>query len=329
MILIITNKDDVTNDYVVRELQKQHLRYYRLNTEDVPNIVSVDFDFEADSFFLHDKVKDITIDLKSVSAVYFRRPRISDLSYIEADISNEERYYLQREAAQILEGIYKILEDRFWVNNVFRIREAENKIYQIGLAKEAGFIVPHTILTNSPLKVKNFYDINNCDCIIKPVRSGGMGETADKVIFTSKLEAIPDDEQIINFPLYMQERIEKEADLRVITIGNNIYCARIDSQSEEAARTDWRRGSEHLKHSAYQLPEYIKLKCFDITHRLGLLYSAIDIVLTPNDDFVFLECNPNGQWAWLEERLGFPISHDIVELLKTQGNCLKKKNSDE
>lgn len=248
---------------------------------------------------------------------------MTDLSYVKADLNETERYYLRREAAQILEGIYKILEDRFWVNNVYRIREAENKIHQLRLAKKVGFTVPDTILSNELQKVRYFYNENHQDCIIKPVRSGGMGESAEKVIFTSKLEKLPDEGQIEAFPLYLQERIEKQADLRVITIGDNIYCAKIDSQSEEIARIDWRKGSERLTHTVYELPKSIKEKCFEITHGLGLNYSAIDLILTPDDDFVFLECNPNGQWAWLEERLGFPISRDIVEMLETQGDCIK------
>jgi glutathione synthase/RimK-type ligase-like ATP-grasp enzyme len=319
MILLITNKDDVTVDYVVQELQKTNIPYYRLNTEDIPNIVSVDFDFDRDRFLLHDSVKNVTVDLSTVTSVYFRRPRITSLSYMKEALSETEHMYLQREAAQILEGIYKILEDRFWLNNVYRIREAENKLYQLRLAKRIGFTIPETVLSNDYTSVKKFLDENKCLCIIKPVRSGGMGERADKVIFTSRLDEAPDGDQIQAFPLYTQRLIEKQADLRIITIGDHIYCAKIDSQAEPDARVDWRRGSEHLRHSVHELPESIKQKCFEITHALGLNYSAIDLILTPDSKYVFLECNPNGQWAWLEERLGFPISHDIVNLLQSKG----------
>jgi hypothetical protein len=30
---------------------------------------------------------------------------------------------------------------------------------------------------------------------------------------------------------------------------------------------------------------------------------------------VFLEINPNGQWGWIEQELGTPISDAIVDLL--------------
>ena len=60
----------------------------------------------------------------------------------------------------------------------------------------------------------------------------------------------------------------------------------------------------------------IQEKAIAITQALGLTYSAIDMVLDRNKNFVFLECNPNGQWAWIETRLGYPISATIVDLLQ-------------
>ena len=35
MILLITNKEDVTVDFVVRELRHANCEFYRLNTEDI------------------------------------------------------------------------------------------------------------------------------------------------------------------------------------------------------------------------------------------------------------------------------------------------------
>ena len=55
--------------------------------------------------------------------------------------------------------------------------------------------------------------------------------------------------------------------------------------------------------------------CVKLTHKLNLNYSAIDLILDLDDNYVFLEINPNGQWAWLEKRLKFPISKTIVDML--------------
>jgi len=59
MIIILTNKADVTSDFVVRELRNQRLEYYRLNTEDIPQKIDVIFSIEDDKFVLVDKIKNI------------------------------------------------------------------------------------------------------------------------------------------------------------------------------------------------------------------------------------------------------------------------------
>jgi hypothetical protein len=46
-------------------------------------------------------------------------------------------------------------------------------------------------------------------------------------------------------------------------------------------------------------------------------FASIDMILTPDDEFVFLELNPNGQWLWLELELGLPLVASMVDLLTT------------
>jgi glutathione synthase/RimK-type ligase-like ATP-grasp enzyme len=57
--------------------------------------------------------------------------------------------------------------------------------------------------------------------------------------------------------------------------------------------------------------------------RLGLCYGAIDMVLTPDGRYVFLEINPNGQYLWIEEAAGLPISDAICDLLMS-GSQMKR-----
>jgi glutathione synthase/RimK-type ligase-like ATP-grasp enzyme len=50
----------------------------------------------------------------------------------------------------------------------------------------------------------------------------------------------------------------------------------------------------------------------------GLNYGAIDIIVTTDDRYVFLEVNPVGEFFWLELYAGLPISHAIADLLLTK-----------
>ena len=320
MILLITNKEDITVDFIIKQLKCEKIEYYRLNTEDIPDVVDVLFDFTHNSCFLFDSIKNRNINLSLVTAVYFHRPEITQLNNLS--ISSQERLYLKNEIAFVLEGIYKFLKDKYWLNNVYHIREAENKVYQLQLAKKIGFTIPDSIISNIPTEISQMVKRCKNDCIIKPIKTGNMRSTASpKVIFTSRLKDINEEvsEDIKSFPVYLQEHIHKKFDLRCIVVGNHVFTAKIYSQDFEDAKVDWRKSEHILKHEIYTLPKRIENLCVDITKKLKLNFSAIDLVVDEKGEYVFLECNPNGQWAWIENRLSIPISKSILDLLIKKG----------
>ena len=52
-----------------------------------------------------------------------------------------------------------------------------------------------------------------------------------------------------------------------------------------------------------------------LVERLGLCYGALDLVLTPDGRYVFLEINPSGQYLWIEVATGLPITAALCEML--------------
>ena len=52
-----------------------------------------------------------------------------------------------------------------------------------------------------------------------------------------------------------------------------------------------------------------------LQRRLGLVYGAIDMRRTAEGEHVFLEVNPAGQWLFVEERCGLPISQSVAGFL--------------
>ena len=49
--------------------------------------------------------------------------------------------------------------------------------------------------------------------------------------------------------------------------------------------------------------------------RLGLVYGAIDLRLTPEGQYVFLEINPAGQFLYVERATGQPITAALAKAL--------------
>ena len=315
-VLVITNKNDVTSDFVIKKLKDRKIDFYRFNTEEMSKSCFVSLDFQLNRFLLKDTILQKEYNLKEFTSIYFRRPEIP--TFGSENLSIGEYSFIQNEFLYTFEGIYKILKDAYWVSPVCAIREAENKIYQLELAPSIGLKIPNAIITNSFYNALDFYDRNNASCIIKPIKSGLIEDNSkSKVVFTNQLKSRPNSkERIESAPNYLQSLIIKKYDVRVIVVGEKVFATLIHSQNDMETQVDWRRGENILQHTKFELPDDIKEKCVELLKALNLRFGAMDFILDANNELVFLEVNPNGQWAWIEKQTGYEISNEIVNLLE-------------
>ncbi|MCC7050990.1 MAG: hypothetical protein IT239_04345, partial [Bacteroidia bacterium] len=96
-----------------------------------------------------------------------------------------------------------------------------------------------------------------------------------------------------------------------------IFACKIESQHlhENEGKTDFRQGYVGLKYSKYELDERNKNRCKAYLTSLKLNFGCFDFVVDKNGTIYFLECNPNGQWLWIEEETGLPIANAIANTL--------------
>lgn len=314
-VLLITNKTDLTTDFIVLKLRNLEIEFYRFNTEDIGNTILVTLDFQQERYLIFDTLQNKEYKLLEFSAVYYRRPEIG---VYDEGLSAAESLFIKSETTYLLEGLYSILQKKRWLNNVYAIRQAENKLYQIQLAKQLGFNVPNSIVSNNVDHLRTFFDVNDQDCIIKPIKSGLVHYDSDEegVVFTSKIDEVQMvEDKIKKCPAYLQRLVQKQGDVRVTVVEGQIFAALIHSQDHEQTKVDWRKGEMHLTHTSISLPGHIEDKCLSLLKALHLNFGAIDLILDSKNDFIFLEINPNGQWAWIERQLKSPISETIVNYL--------------
>jgi glutathione synthase/RimK-type ligase-like ATP-grasp enzyme len=115
-------------------------------------------------------------------------------------------------------------------------------------------------------------------------------------------------------PYLLQAEIAKAADVRVTVVGERVFAVAI--RTPVGAPTDWRRTSlDLLQHEIIELPEDVEALCCALVQTYDLRFAAIDFVLTCDGRFDFLELNPNGQWAWLEDATGVPLCAAMADLL--------------
>lgn len=304
MILIITHKEDFTADFVIDKLNKQGIKYYRFNCEDI--------DKENYLFSNQNKFAFQFNNLNSFYSVWFRRTKLPQL-----DIKDEaEKLYLLGEYDSLLNNLFLQLRTKKWLSNPTNVYQAENKIFQLHIAQEIGFVIPDTIITNQHSVLKEFLTKHNNNVIVKPLSQGRItSENELKLIYTNKIKTdiIEKIDSYSLTPSIFQEQIEKKYELRITVVNEKVFAAKVDSQKLEGTKTDWRK--EKNSFEKYLLPNDIEKKCVELVQKLNLSFGAIDIIKDSKGKYIFLEINPNGQWAWLDMEAGLNISDEIIKYL--------------
>lgn len=235
--LIATNQRDLTSDYIVRELNRRGLSFFRLNTETIPGF-QVTVSIENGVFDLHHD--DGVVRLGEVRSAYFRRPEMPDIALVG---ENWYRDYRRDEWLSLLKSIYLFLEDR-WFCPPSTILLAEDKPRQLRLAHSLGFKIPATIVSNSFDDVRRF--ASGRAVIGKPLRHALIEpDGEERLIFTTRLPAFVegDRESVGAAPVIYQVEIAKKSDIRATVVGDRVFAVAIDSQIRNETVTDWRKGS--------------------------------------------------------------------------------------
>lgn len=321
MILIVTNKEDYTADFLILALIERNIKFARLNTEDYPTKIRISLYFDKTNLRGSIELPKKRVAIPEITSIWYRRPKPA----IPAPEIDEEaaKEFVVKESTEFLQGLWRVF-DCFWMSHPDRLRVAESKIYQHSLATKLGFNIPNTLITNSPSEAKQFYLSSPESYIYKPLRHSQIKRTKNtNIIFTNLIQ----DQDFNRFdniqyaPTLLQINIKKAFELRVTVVGNSIFAMAIYSQEHPEAQIDWRRAEfSQLKYEIFSLPETIQRQCLNLVQTLGLSFGAIDFIVTPEGEYVFLEINPNGQWAWLQQLCpDLEIREAIIQTLLERG----------
>ena len=315
-ILIVSTKYDPHVDFLIPKLTERHIPFLRFNTEDFPlrSKLTVLFDENGHHRECLSLPNSPDTAGEDIISVWYRRP--APFEFPE-EFALAVRMFAEEETKDVVRGLWELL-DCLWVNHPDRIRRANMKIHQLKIADQLGFNIPRTVITNDPEEARKFISTIHGPIVAKPLSRGYIDESDQpgaiytNLVETEHLERI---QQILYTPSLFQEYVPKDVELRITVVGKNVFAAEIHSQQKEETRHDWRRDALILEHREHQLPDDVRQKCVNLAKAFDLEFGAIDMILTPDGHYVFLEINPNGQWAWIEETTGLPISEALIELL--------------
>ncbi|MBN9662266.1 MAG: hypothetical protein J0H49_28975 [Acidobacteria bacterium] len=312
-VLIVSTKVDLATDAVVQRLRDRDIPCLRLNTEDFPFHDTLAYYPEVTPGNNHWLVCNGQ-PVPSPTSVWYRRLRTpSTPDGMDEGIA---MFCRQESRAALIGGI--IGRRTRWMSHPSAIWEAEYKPYQLQVAAGLGLRIPQTVVTNDPIAVRSAFDMFG-DLIIKPVRSGHVvKEGAEHAIYTSRLlaEHLDELENARWSPSIYQAHIPKKYDIRVTIVGARCFAAAIDSPSDPAALIDWRQTENPaLPHYPIKLPDALEATLRQLIDELRLTFGAIDLIETPEGEYVFLEVNPSGQWLWLDDTLQLGISDAVADWL--------------
>ena len=269
--LIITNSYDATTDLLIKYLGSENI--FRLNydrySETSIEITSTSITFTTPNFIISDS---------EIKKVLWRKPFNEPLIDTDQFIVSELKY------------IYREIANLFSLQNklilvIPSIEHYIGKIVQLTIGQKYFFIPKWGFYLNKK--------IDFGEAIVKSLSSSLTSH--GKIVYTTKVNKEKLD---VNYPWFVQELIISESDITILFVSNKLFAYELPRSND---LIDWRKQINREKQNwvTHILPLSLELKILEYMNNLGLKFGRIDFLLK-NNEYFFLEVNPNGQWAWLD-----------------------------
>lgn len=323
-VLIPTQPDDTHAIYVKFALEAKGHKCILWFTGDYPTQ-------QAHTFIMQDKsiewvTTGIDKDKKQISCdvIWLRRPRKPLLpDYLHP----EDVPHAEKENSIFFQSFWMMLKERaVWVNTIEGRLAANSKVWQLKCAARVGLNYPRTLIANNPDQIKKFIsESSNPEVIYKtltPMMWFGSSDAWLAYAVPISINQLPSDRMLQTVPGIFQECIPKLCELRITYFGDDYMAVKIDSQNHPRAKNDWRYAPVHeLGLQRVDIPADVDMKCRRLMQELGIVFGCIDMIVTPDNEYVFLEINEQGQFLWIEE------VNKQVPMLDTFANFLISKGS--
>lgn len=302
-VLVLTALEDVTADLVVSVLNEREVPVVRADPADLGAGLTFGARIDAASAAWGGRLRTVSreVELGEVAAVYYRRPTPYAARY--RHLPDQQRDFCTAEARHGLGGVLNNLHGATYVNHPLAVTRADFKPAQLQLAAQLGLSIPPTLVTNDLEDARKFA-AEHSRVIYKPFRGLPAGEDGHAgAIWAQRVDADTFDDSLAVMPHLFQAEIPKAGDVRVTVVGHRVFASRIEAPHDAL---DWRRGDwDDLVHTPVAVPGPVVALVHSYLAELGLVFGCFDFALTGAADdplsWVFIECNPNGQWGWLPD----------------------------
>lgn len=310
MILVISHEGDVHSRAVWELLQARGANPALLDLQRFPGLAAIELSYgpnQQPAMRLMDQDWG-EIDLHQVRCAWWRRPQPFG---IPSEVSDPvHRSFALGEAREVFGGLWNLL-DANWVNDPHRDDAAHRKSFQLRVAEQIGFLIPDTLITNSPERARDFISPNGSGrkTICKAFSGTPQAWRETRVVGSEELEQL----DLVRLAPVIFQRYVDGVDIRVTVVADHIFPAEIQIQGDYSA--DFRMNYDHLQIRPTQLPPALEQCIRGLMQRLGLVYGALDFRRTADGDYFFLEINPAGQWLFIEQHTRQRITEAMASTL--------------
>lgn len=310
MILIISSGQDVHSREIQQLLDRKGHPWQMLDLGCFPARAGLSVQFDSGKYTgtLLESDKEV-FDFARFGAVWWRRPQAFTMY---PDVQGQvESSFAYNECFSAINGMW-LLHDATWINHPVQDEVAARKVYQLKVATECGLTIPKTCVTNNAASARSFIESMGLgNVIFKSFSATEQAWRETRLLRQDEMEKLED---VKYAPVIFQECIHADVDLRITVVGDQVFPAAVYSQDTQY-KVDYRMHYQEARIEPHILPEQLTRKLLAFMKRLGLVYGAIDMRRRPNGEYIFLEVNPAGQWLFMEQPTGMPISEALADKL--------------
>lgn len=324
MVLILSNSGDISTDLVIDWLKFYDHPFLRINSHDLVDKQSFISLFPPQLI-----IGEQTIPTQDVHAIWFRKfgGLKESLFWIDhhQQLTQQAIDQLQAEFNSLIKGFTSLFQDQYWLTHPKSV--SVNKLEILNLAQQCGLDIPATYVVSTRNQLLDL--LHTKSVISKSIYEPFFMSTSDGVytMYTKEISIKEAQKLPLSFyPSLIQEKIEKEYELRVFYLEGTFYSMAIFSQQDEQTKIDFRQYNleKPNRNIPYDLPKNLNTQLQQLMQKINLNCGSIDLIKGANGKYYFLEVNPVGQFGMASSPCNYDLHHMVAKHLMKKDIAYEK-----
>lgn len=301
MIFICTCSQDTTADLLLSHLGNEP--FFRFDIDKTENFA---WDFSRHGFTISNIKAGETIDSNTLSSYFLRKPVYVNVIDIPKDGCLEN--WRRKEVDALFEDFYRHCESNGMTALLHSRNDQYGKLRQM-LVAESYFKVANWHIFHGTLPE----ELTQGRWVAKALTGTPIGK--GKVFFVKEVDPAKLD---LSYPWFLQKKIDGDDEVTVVYANGQLYPYQYPRSAINASE-DVRKATieDSSKWESCELSTSEQNSIRGFMAETGYRFGRFDFI-RKDGELWFLELNPNGQWAWLDEDNHDGLISSIAEAILSE-----------